>query len=139
MIPIINIGPKGIAVLSTNATLTNFTARFFSGAFHMSKYLASLRFFTGILMAVTSAVASTSVAASDAADNVMDIYYPGTEELAADEMRVVACGTGMPSPRPKQAAACFQDLLNLLVYREVPSRDNPEYCLHQFELMNRLL
>ncbi len=37
----------------------------------------------------------------------MDVYYPGTEELAPDEMRVVACGTGMPSPRPKQAAACW--------------------------------
>ena len=36
-----------------------------------------------------------------------DVYYPGTEELAPDEMRVVALGTGMPSPRPKQAAACF--------------------------------
>jgi len=37
----------------------------------------------------------------------LDVYYPGTEELGADEMRVVACGTGMPSPRPKQAAACW--------------------------------
>jgi ribonuclease Z len=36
-----------------------------------------------------------------------DVYYPGTEELAPDEMRVVACGTGMPQPRLKQAAACF--------------------------------
>ncbi len=36
-----------------------------------------------------------------------DVYYPGTEELAPDEMRIVACGTGMPSVRPKQAAACF--------------------------------
>ena len=36
-----------------------------------------------------------------------DVYYPGTEELAADEMRVIACGTGMPMPRLKQAAACF--------------------------------
>ena len=36
-----------------------------------------------------------------------DIYYPGTEDLAPDEMRVVACGTGMPNSRPKQAAACF--------------------------------
>ena len=36
-----------------------------------------------------------------------DVYYPGTEELAPDEMRVVALGTGMPSPRPKQAAACW--------------------------------
>ncbi len=36
-----------------------------------------------------------------------DTYYPGTEALAPDEMRIVACGTGMPSVRPKQAAACF--------------------------------
>jgi ribonuclease Z len=37
----------------------------------------------------------------------LDVYYPGTEALAPDEMRIVALGTGMPSPRPKQAAACF--------------------------------
>ena len=36
-----------------------------------------------------------------------DAYFPGTEELAPDEMRVVACGTGMPNARPRQAAACF--------------------------------
>lgn len=36
-----------------------------------------------------------------------DVYYPGTEDLAPDEMRVVALGTGMPTIRPKQAAACF--------------------------------
>ena len=36
-----------------------------------------------------------------------DIYAPGTEDLGPDEMRVVACGTGMPNARPKQAAACF--------------------------------
>jgi ribonuclease Z len=36
-----------------------------------------------------------------------DVYYPGTEQLASDEMRVIACGTGMPIPRLKQAAACF--------------------------------
>ena len=36
-----------------------------------------------------------------------DTYFPGTEDLAPDEMRVVALGTGMPSARPKQAAACF--------------------------------
>ncbi|MEB3263062.1 MAG: guanitoxin biosynthesis MBL fold metallo-hydrolase GntH [Synechococcus sp.] len=34
-------------------------------------------------------------------------YRPGTETLGSDEMRVVACGTGMPNARPKQAAACF--------------------------------
>ena len=36
-----------------------------------------------------------------------DVYYPGTEDLGPDEMRVVALGTGMPTIRPKQAAACF--------------------------------
>jgi ribonuclease Z len=36
-----------------------------------------------------------------------DVYYPGTEDLAPDEMRVIACGTGMPNARPKQAAACW--------------------------------
>ena len=39
--------------------------------------------------------------------SVRDVYYPGTEELGPNEMRVVALGTGMPSFRPKQAAACF--------------------------------
>lgn len=37
----------------------------------------------------------------------LDVYYPGTEALSPDEMRVIACGTGMPMPRLKQAAACF--------------------------------
>jgi len=37
----------------------------------------------------------------------MDVYYPGTEGIAPDEMRVVALGTGMPNQRPKQAAACW--------------------------------
>ncbi len=36
-----------------------------------------------------------------------DVYYPGAEDLAPDEMRIVACGTGMPNARPKQAAACW--------------------------------
>ena len=35
------------------------------------------------------------------------VYYPGTEALGPDEMRVIACGTGMPQPRLKQAAASF--------------------------------
>jgi ribonuclease Z len=36
-----------------------------------------------------------------------EVYYPGTESLAPDEIRVTACGTGMPNARPKQAAACW--------------------------------
>ena len=35
------------------------------------------------------------------------VYYPGSEDLAPDEMRVIACGTGMPNARPKQAGACW--------------------------------
>jgi len=36
-----------------------------------------------------------------------NVYYPGTEALAPDEMRVVACGTGMPTARESQAATCW--------------------------------
>jgi ribonuclease Z len=36
-----------------------------------------------------------------------DVYYPNSENLAPDEMRVIACGTGMPTTRGAQAAACF--------------------------------
>ena len=35
------------------------------------------------------------------------VYYPGTEVLAKDEIRIVACGTGMPDQRRAQASACF--------------------------------
>ncbi len=35
------------------------------------------------------------------------LYYPGTEELPADEMRVTACGTGMPAARHGQVATCW--------------------------------
>jgi ribonuclease Z len=37
----------------------------------------------------------------------LDVYFPNTEDLAKDEMRVIACGTGMPTTRAAQAAACF--------------------------------
>ncbi len=35
------------------------------------------------------------------------VYYPGTEALDANEIRVIACGSGMPSARRGQAATCF--------------------------------
>ena len=35
------------------------------------------------------------------------VYYPGTESLAPDEIRIVACGTGMPAARRGQAASCW--------------------------------
>jgi ribonuclease Z len=53
-----------------------------------------------------NAAVAQAVSPTGAIDD-RDVYYPGTEELAPDEMRVVALGTGMPSARPKQAAACF--------------------------------
>jgi len=34
-------------------------------------------------------------------------YAPNSENLAPDEMRLIACGTGMPTARPKQAASCW--------------------------------
>ena len=36
-----------------------------------------------------------------------DFYSPNSETLAPDEMRIIACGTGMPYTRMAQAAACF--------------------------------
>jgi ribonuclease Z len=35
------------------------------------------------------------------------VYYPGTEALAKKEIRLTACGTGMPAARHNQAATCF--------------------------------
>ena len=35
------------------------------------------------------------------------VYYPGTESLKEYEIRVIACGTGMPAARRGQAATCF--------------------------------
>ena len=35
------------------------------------------------------------------------VYYPGTEELGKGEIRLFACGTGMPAARRDQAATCW--------------------------------
>jgi ribonuclease Z len=34
-------------------------------------------------------------------------YYPGTEDLDKDEIRLIACGTGLPAARRDQAATCW--------------------------------
>lgn len=36
-----------------------------------------------------------------------DFYAPNSVDLDPDEMRIIACGTGMPTPRPAQAASLF--------------------------------
>jgi hypothetical protein len=56
----------------------------------------------GLVLVLVAATHSPTRAVSD-----RDVYYPASEDLAPDEMRVVALGTGMPSARPKQAAACW--------------------------------
>ena len=35
------------------------------------------------------------------------VYFPNTENLGRNEMRIISCGTGMPNARPSQAATCF--------------------------------
>ena len=35
------------------------------------------------------------------------VYYPGTERLKEDEIRMFVCGSGMPAARLGQAATCF--------------------------------
>jgi ribonuclease Z len=65
--------------------------------------------FTTCLAVMILLGASHAPATSPAAQALpdRDVYYPGSEDLQPDEMRIVACGTGMPNARPKQAAACF--------------------------------
>jgi ribonuclease Z len=60
---------------------------------------------------ITSSIAQESERGepmiSPTAARERNFYAPNSEDLQADEMRVIACGTGMPTPRPAQAAACF--------------------------------
>ena len=67
-----------------------------------------------LLLVITSSILSGSVFAAggtvtDPAGVAPDryVYYPGTEALEKDEIRVVACGTGMPAARRGQAATCY--------------------------------
>ena len=69
--------------------------------------LAALTFDIDIRIKDVFAAATTNAASPVAPLSELDVYYPGTEGLKPDEMRIVALGTGMPSPRPKQAAACW--------------------------------
>ncbi|MEP4078587.1 guanitoxin biosynthesis MBL fold metallo-hydrolase GntH [Haloferula sp.] len=75
-------------------------------------------FKTSILAAAVSLAAPIGLAqdspAGDASAEVSptkarerETYYPNSEDLKPDEMRVIACGTGMPTTRASQAAACF--------------------------------
>lgn len=66
-----------------------------------------------MFLCVLMMVASNSFAAGGTIDDPTGVapdryaYYPGTEKLGADEIRVIACGTGMPAARRGQAATCW--------------------------------
>lgn len=63
--------------------------------------------FVGV--ALFSLASMTGYTATGPNEAVKDryVYYPGTEVLAKKEVRVTACGTGMPDQRIAQASACF--------------------------------
>ena len=75
--------------------------------------LAALLFGGALATAIATAFKDRAIAAGGVVPgpNVVApdryVYYPGTEVLAEDEVRVIACGTGMPDQRRGQAAACF--------------------------------
>ncbi len=50
---------------------------------------------------------SSELAPPDTAGGARGIYYPGTEEIGAGEIRIVALGTGMPLARRSQAATSW--------------------------------
>ena len=54
-----------------------------------------------------SIAAESSPKISPVKARARDFYAPNSEDLAPDEMRLIACGTGMPTLRPKQAASCW--------------------------------
>lgn len=58
------------------------------------------------LVSEAEAAGGVVQASTDAAPDRY-VYYPGTEELDKDEIRVIACGTGLPAARRSQAATCF--------------------------------
>ena len=73
-----------------------------------NKNFACLFLTLSMLYSASLAIAAGGVV-KDPAGTAPDryVYYPGTEPLAKDEIRLIACGTGMPSARRSQAATCF--------------------------------
>jgi ribonuclease Z len=52
-------------------------------------------------------VSDSHAGLSPVKERARDFYTPNSEDLRPDEMRLIACGTGMPTARPKQAASCW--------------------------------
>ena len=75
-------------------------------------FIAGMAATVGILAALVfggdfTAAEAKPEASPTRALSELDVYYPGSEDIDPNEMRIVALGTGMPSSRPKQAAACW--------------------------------
>jgi len=62
--------------------------------------------FGAVIVPIDALLASAAQSPIERSTN-LDMYFPGTEDLAANEMRVVSCGTGMPAQRKSQAATCW--------------------------------
>ena len=70
-------------------------------------YLANQQLSSPISSAEAEPIGKDKPMVSPTAPRERDVYAPNSEQLAANEMRVIACGTGMPTTRAAQAAACF--------------------------------
>jgi len=68
-----------------------------------------LTFAAGFLVAIGLVVflALKEAPSTPKGDEMRGVYYPETEELGPNEMRIIALGTGMPNPRPSQKASCW--------------------------------
>ena len=90
---------KLAAMISMGAAAGLLVAAYMTGGFDERGTMPSL---SGAALAAGGKVESTTGTAPD-----RYVYYPGTEELKPDEIRLFACGTGMPAARRDQAATCF--------------------------------
>ena len=61
----------------------------------------------GIPILSTVHAAESSPKFSPVEPRARDFYAPNSEALGPNEMRLSACGTGMATARPKQAASCW--------------------------------
>lgn len=68
---------------------------------------ASFALMAALTSGIAPVYANTDTGSFHATSVERNAYFPGTEQIKPYEMRVTACGTGMPAARPKQAGACF--------------------------------
>jgi ribonuclease Z len=77
----------------------------------MQKSRSLLIGFIGGILAAVVVVTSLALIPSEKISPVKardrDVYYPNSEDLKPDEMRIIALGTGMPSARLSQAASSW--------------------------------